>query len=353
VGYAAGVDTHKEQHYIAVLNELGEVVDRFSIKAKADGYEEAIDKTKGYVDLSWGIEGTGTYGRAFADALIAIGAIVYEVPGFVTKRHRRKLRRPGKSDPQDAQAIAEAVLRERDTLSRCERSDEQEATRLLFDRRDRLVRSRTECVNRLRSLALRLDVELAGNLTSRKSMEALEVRLASFSAQGYAQFELLDEARETVREIHRLLSKISELEKRLVPFVERSAATLLEVHGISTIVAAGFLGHIGIMGNIRSADAFAMRAGVAPIPCSSGKHQAMRLNTGGNRQLNRLLHIVALSQTRKDGHPGAIYYKRKRTEGHTHREALRALKRRLATVVYYRLKVAMTPPASTLLKKAA
>lgn len=345
--FAAGVDTHKDQHSIVVLNRLGEIVDQFAISVKASGYAQAIEHTKTYENLVWGLEGTGTYGRAFADALIAAGAVVYEVPGFVTKRHRRKLRRPGKSDPQDAQAIAEAVLRERESLPRCERSDEQEATRLLFERRDRLVRSRTECVNRLRALALRLGVELPSDLTSFKAMELVEHRMASFQARGYAQFEMLDDMRDTITEVRRILSKTAELEKRLVPFVDRLAPGLLEIHGISTVVAAGLIGHAGILRNVRSADAFAMRAGVAPVPCSSGLHQSMRVNTGGNRQLNRLLHIAALSQTRKTGHPGEVYYHRKRREGQTHRAALRALKRQLATVVYYRLKAgaALLAPA--------
>jgi len=102
-------------------------------------------------------------------------------------------------------------------------ADEQETTRLLFERRDRLVRSRTECVNRLRALALRLDMELTSDLTSLKAMGSVERRIASFRPQGYAQSELLDEMRDTVIEVRRILVKVRELEKRLVPFVERLA----------------------------------------------------------------------------------------------------------------------------------
>lgn len=65
----------------------------------------------------------------------------------------------------------------------------------------------------------------------------------------------------------------------------------------------------------------------------------MRLNTGGNRQLNRCLHVIAIAQIRSSNQIGRVYYDRNRTEGKTHRAALRALKRQLATVVFYRLKL--------------
>jgi transposase len=59
----------------------------------------------------------------------------------------------------------------------------------------------------------------------------------------------------------------------------------------------------------------------------------MRLNRGGNRQLNRALYTIALSQAFH--HPPAkTYIARKRAEGKTWREALRALKRQLIRTVF-------------------
>ena len=118
------------------------------------------------------------------------------------------------------------------------------------------------------------------------------------------------------------------------PFVKRLVPSLLEVRGCSTISAAGLVGHTGSMRNYASADAFASHAGVAPAKYSSGKFESVRVATGGNRQLNRCLHNIANTQMRTPGHAGEIYYYRKRSEGKTHREAMRCLKRRLATVVF-------------------
>lgn len=73
-------------------------------------------------------------------------------------------------------------------------------------------------------------------------------------------------------------------------------------------------------------------SGTAPIPALSGQTSRHRLNRGGNRQLNRALHTIALVQTRAD--PRAKAYIARRTgEGKSRLEALRCLKRRLADVV--------------------
>ena len=73
---------------------------------------------------------------------------------------------------------------------------------------------------------------------------------------------------------------------------------LLELPGAGPLVTAKLLGEIGDIGRFRSADAFAALAGVAPIPASSGQTSRMQLNRGGNRQLNRALHVIALAQAR-------------------------------------------------------
>ncbi|GGT56356.1 hypothetical protein [Streptomyces purpureus] len=56
-------------------------------------------------------------------------------------------------------------------------------------------------------------------------------------------------------------------------------------------------------------------------------------DTGGNRALNSVLHVIAVCQIR-DGGRGQEYYQRKIAEGKTPSEARRALKRRLSNVVY-------------------
>ncbi len=93
------------------------------------------------------------------------------------------------------------------------------------------------------------------------------------------------------------------------------------------------LGHVGDISRLPSRHHFASYAGVAPIEASSGPKKRHRLNPHGNRQLNHALHIIAIAQIRHDT-PGRVYYQRKLDEDKTKKEALRALKRRIADAVY-------------------
>ncbi len=65
----------------------------------------------------------------------------------------------------------------------------------------------------------------------------------------------------------------------------------------------------------------------------SANNTRFRLNRGGNRQTNAALHRIAVTQIRM--HPDAkAFITRRLQAGSTKREALRALKRKLANVVY-------------------
>jgi transposase len=89
----------------------------------------------------------------------------------------------------------------------------------------------------------------------------------------------------------------------------------------------------GDVARFRSPAAFAMLAGVAPIPASSGEVQRLRLNRGGNRRLNRALYTIALSQAWHHA-PARAYITRRQAEGKSWAEALRCLKQRIARPVF-------------------
>ena len=65
------------------------------IQATAEGYARAIAAVAEYEDVTWGVEGDGSYGRGLVDALLRNDAVVYEVPGALTKRHRKHASRRG------------------------------------------------------------------------------------------------------------------------------------------------------------------------------------------------------------------------------------------------------------------
>jgi transposase len=97
--------------------------------------------------------------------------------------------------------------------------------------------------------------------------------------------------------------------------------------------------HGPIPDGVRSEAAFASLAGVNPIPASSGNTVRHRINRGGDRRLNRALHMAVVTRMRID--PATRAYVEKRTaEGRTLREIRRCLKRYLARQIYRHLNAA-------------
>jgi len=74
-------------------------------------------------------------------------------------------------------------------------------------------------------------------------------------------------------------------------------------------------------------------AGVSPLQASSAGHVRHRLNRGGNRRLNAILYMIALSQA-SHSEQARAYLARRVSEGKTTREAMRALKRFLARAIW-------------------
>lgn len=329
----AGVDCHKRTHTVAFISSTGELLDTFTIAAQAEGFEEALNRARGYDEVRWGLEGTGFYGAGFARTLREAGHVVYEVPGAMTKRYRRHLGSRAKSDPIDARAIAEVVLRDAGKLPVFGPIAAQESLRLRYDQRDRLVGERSKAINRLRGVALRLGIiDLPRNLSIDGAVKRVLERVPPS-----ADVALRDEMEFAAEDVVLMNRRVARIEAELKTTIANVGSALVSVFGISFILAAGLIGHAGDMQNCRNANAFAMRSGTAPLSCSSGMNRNVRVNPGGNRQLNRALHVAALVQSRSPRSLGYAYYTRKRSEGKTPRAALRSLKRRLATVVYYRL----------------
>lgn len=104
-------------------------------------------------------------------------------------------------------------------------------------------------------------------------------------------------------------------------------------YGCGPLTAAILIGQTAGAERFKSDAHFARLAGVAPIPVSSGRHDRHRLDRGGNRQINRALHVIAITRGRLDPETRA-YLQRKEAEGKSRIEAMRCLKRHLARHCY-------------------
>jgi transposase len=104
-------------------------------------------------------------------------------------------------------------------------------------------------------------------------------------------------------EIRRLDRRIAGATAALTTAVAASGTTLTDLHGIGDVTAAKILARSGAVSGFRSASAFASYCGVAPIEVSSGDVQRHRLSRAGDRQLNYMLHVMAMAQIKQPG-PG-------------------------------------------------
>jgi transposase len=274
-----------------------------------------------------GVEGSSSYGAPVARALHAAGVDVREIPPHLSRRERPRTRRAGKSDPGDALAIARVTLRETD-LPPVRLDDPTEGLGLLATAREELVTAQTRARNRLHA---HLTVALPGyrltasRLVAERRLREVEAALAAVPG---VRAEL---ARDLVAEVRDLGRRAAALRSRIEALV--AGHPLLGLPGVGPLVAARLIAETGDVGRFRSPDAFAMLAGVAPIPASSGETRRMRLDRGGNRRLNRALYSIALSQAWS--HPPArAYIERKRAEGMSWAEAIRCLKHRISRPVF-------------------
>lgn len=105
----------------------------------------------------------------------------------------------------------------------------------------------------------------------------------------------------------------------------------MDLHGIGPVVAARVLADVGDIARFADRNRFASWTGTAPLDASSGEQNRHRLSRAGNRRVNHVIHIAAITQLRLDT-DGRAYYRRKRAEGKKPLEALRCLKRRISWV---------------------
>jgi transposase len=327
---AIGIDSHKASLGIGVVDEVGREVDAREFDNDHRGHVALLKwiRRQG-TDRVIGIEGSANYGHGLARFLIAMGEEVVEVPPFLTFRERKRNPSKGKSDLADGISIARVVARG-EGLAAVVPAPLLEDLKLLSDHRDQLVCTRTQVANQAHANLAIARPGYHKEIPDLRAKRRVAAARALMRADQSVRAGLL---RDQLAELVRLDERIAAVTKELAAKVTQSGTRLTELKGISFVLAAKILGEVGDVRRIRSAAAFAMQNGTAPLPASSGSTKRHRLNRGGNRQLNLALHLMATTLCRCDTATKA-YMARRMAEGKTRKESLRCLKRHLSNVVY-------------------
>jgi transposase len=335
-----GADTHKSTHTLAAVDAAtGRVIATRTVRADADGMLGAwrwAHRLGG--ERVWAIEDCRHVSGRLERCLVGQGERVVRVPPRLMGQSRRGERRPGKSDDIDAIAVARAALREGvDSLPAAFLDERAFEIRLLADHRADLVAERTRHQNRLRWHLVELDAELEASLPARGLdrecwLDRIARRLAAMEQTARVRI-----ARDEMRRIRELTRAERALERELTAAIEALRPDLLAEDGVGTITAATLIGRTAGAQRFPTDGHFARQAGAAPIPVSSGRRDRVRLNRGGDRQLNCALHRIAVTRARTDPETRA-YLDRKLAEGKTRPEAYRCLKRHLARHIWQLLR---------------
>src|SRR5690625_4835623 len=257
------------------------------------GYQELLEMAEEHPPLRvWAVEGTGGHGAGLTHLLERESEVVFELD----RPQRAKRRNGAKSDPLDAvRAAREAMARPHQGTPRT--GQERQALSVLLAARRSAVDAATVAQRQLFSLTIAAPERLRAKLRDRKLPEMVEIA-SRFRVHPAWDVETATTARvlrDLARRAKALQAEADEHKKKSRAIVRSWRPDLLPDMGVGPIVAATVLCAWSHPGRVRDEAAFAMLAGVAPLPANSGKTiTRYLLNRYCDRQLNRALITIVL-----------------------------------------------------------
>jgi len=332
-----GVDTHAHTHTAAVVvAATGALLETVTVPTDPAGYQQLLDLAERHGQLrAFAVEGAGGYGAGLTRHLAAAGEVVVELD-----RPRRPPRRGGRrSDPLDAERAARDALA-RAYLAQPKTGPQRGALQVLLTARRSAVEAAADASRQLRALVITAPEQVRARFRGHHSTRAqLTIAAELHPTTGDGDIEAvttLTVLRELARRIGALEAEATAHHQQIRAVVSAWRPELLKLPGVGPVNAAVVLTAWSHPGRCRDDAAFAMLAGAAPIPASSGQTVRYRLNRAGDRQLNRALHNIAITRQRCH-QPTRDYTARRRAEGKTDREIRRCLKRYIARQLYRQL----------------
>jgi transposase len=328
-----GVDTHKDVHVAAVLDEFGRLLSTASFETTAAGYRDLYRWLCGFGEvLAVGVEGTGSWGAGLSRHLRARGLNVIEV----NRTNRQTRRRKGKTDAVDAEAAARAVLAGDATVTPKSGDGPIEALRQLRLARSGAMKARTAAANQLHSLTDTAPDELRARLRGLTTLQRARLcaRLRPgdvLTPAGAAKTALRSVATRWLM----LHAEIAEVSRAIKQVLDAIATPMLERYGVGYETAGALLCTAGDNPErLDTEGGYAALCGSSPVAISSGKTHRHRLNRAGDRHANAALWTIVMTRIAAKHPPTIAYIERRTTDGLSKREAIRCLKRYVAREIY-------------------
>ena len=379
-----GIDVGYKTHRVAIADPDGNILEEFNIPHTAVGFERFFarvehHRSKDGLPVAVAMEGYNGYARPLDRLVREKGYQLYNVNNLKLARFKEVFPGAAKTDPIDARKIIELFHLQEHLPAAKEVLQQVAEIPAVNEKLKRLSRRRRQLVDEKIRVQNRIQVDLQSVcpellaltngvdnrwflhfITYRDDLRKL-ARLRRSTVYGipkvgekYARIiqEWQRKAKfspeveyvgpmiiQDAKRILELLGEIHELDKAMEKLAAQSeiAQRLSTIPGFGKTSIAELAGEIGTMERFSSEASLALYLGMSPLTHQSGQIHRARSPRQVNRRAKAAMmtavarHILWVPESR-------AYYERKRSEGKTHNQAIRALGRHLVRVIWSMMK---------------
>lgn len=374
------LDIGSKKHHVGIGTGEGAVLEEFDITHDRDGFEKffrrvSVHQSRCELPVVVAMEGLGGWARPLDRMIQQRGYELLNVNNVKLARFKEIFAAPAKTDKIDTRKILE-LMRMRDVLPLAKRvlhrvgvtPAENEQLKRFTRRRRVLVEEKTRVSNRfgtdLQAVSPGL-LEITGDVDNRWFLNFISSRedvrklagmkrssllkiagvgktyaakieawqsTATFAAEAEWVSDMIVSDAERLLE---LLDQIAKLDARIEGVAETSqiATRVRTITGFGPVCAATLAGEIGNLERFGSEASLALYTGMTRLDNSSGQYTGSK-NT---RQVNthaRAAMMVGAARHINHTPQSKAYYDRKRSEGKSHNQAVRAFARHLIRVIW-------------------
>lgn len=379
-----GVDVGCHAHRVGIADPDGSILEEFDISHSEAGFREFFRRVEerrselGF-PVAVAMEGYNGYARPLDRLVQEKGYRLFNVNNLKLARFKEVFPGAAKTDPIDARKILELFhLRDqlpmaKDVLQEVLPAPEvNEKLKRISRRRRQLVTEKLRVLNRLqvdlqavspellaathdadnlwflRFLSFRDDLRQLARLrrATIRQIPSVGAKYARIIEEWQAKATFSDEVEyvgpmivEDAKRILELHQQIHTLDEALARLAEGSeiARRLSTISGFGKTSIAELAGEIGTLSRFSGEASLALYVGMSPLTVQSGQTSRAR----APRQVNTRCRAAMMTAVAR--HIGCVpqsraYYERKRAQGKTHNQAVRALGRHMVRVIWAMLR---------------
>lgn len=379
------IDIGCYQHSVAVGLSNGTLLEEFEISHTRNGFKQFFSKIESHhrshrLPVSIAMEGYNGHARPLDRMIRARNYRLFNINNMKLARFKEVFPGAAKTDAIDARKGLELFQLRRhlpqakDPLQEIYPTPvENEQLKRLSRRRRRMVNERVSVINALQSdlqavcpglLTMTKDVSqkwfLNFLLSARCNLQGLAKKerttLLTIRGVGHVMVKRIlawqteamfsEEVKlvsplilEDVRRIAELNQIVQKLDDQLEAIAANSEAAriLRSIPGFGKTSVAEIAGETGTVDRFARESSLALYFGMAALDNSSGRHKGSKSPRHVNKRIKAAM-MVAVDRHRKLVPMSKTYYEKKRAEGKTHNQAIRALGRHLCRVIFKMLK---------------